>query len=77
VLGAGPGRAGSEPQEVGRAGSTSMIRGGQAIKDRYQSITKVDYRRESNYGTMEESTYLYTKEIRGGRAGHGSTDSTN
>jgi hypothetical protein len=32
MLGTGPGRAGSEPQGVGRAGSTSMIRRGQAIK---------------------------------------------
>jgi hypothetical protein len=35
VLGTGPDRAGSEPQGVGRAGSTSIIRMGQAIKDRY------------------------------------------
>jgi hypothetical protein len=39
VLGTGPGRAESEPQGVGRAGSISMIRRGPAIKDRYQSIT--------------------------------------
>jgi hypothetical protein len=35
MLGTGPDRAGSEPQGVDRAGSTSMIRRGQAIKDRY------------------------------------------
>jgi hypothetical protein len=64
LLGTDPGRAGSEPQGVSRAGSTSMIRRGQAIKDRYQSITWVDYGRESNYGTMGESPRLYTKEIR-------------
>jgi hypothetical protein len=39
VLGTGPGRAGSEPQGVGRAGSTSMIRRGRLSRDRYQSIT--------------------------------------
>jgi hypothetical protein len=39
VLGTGLGRAGSEPQGVSRAGSTSIIRRGQAIKDRYQLIT--------------------------------------
>jgi hypothetical protein len=33
----------------------------------YQSITWVDYGRESNYGTMKESSRLHTKEIRGDR----------
>jgi hypothetical protein len=40
----------------------------------HQSITWVDYGRESNYGTMEESSHLYTKEIRGDqgdRSDHG------
>jgi hypothetical protein len=34
----------------------------------YQSITWVDYGRESNYGTMEELSRLYIKEIRGDRS---------
>jgi hypothetical protein len=32
VLGTGPGRAGSEPRGVGRAGSTGMIRRGRLSK---------------------------------------------
>jgi hypothetical protein len=35
MLGTGLGRVGSEPQRVDRAKSTSMIRRGQAIKDKY------------------------------------------
>jgi hypothetical protein len=41
-----------------------MIKEEQNIKDRYQSIIWVNYGRESNYGTEEELSRLYTKEIR-------------
>jgi hypothetical protein len=39
VLETGLGGTGSEPQGVGRAGSTSMIRRGRLLRDRYQLIT--------------------------------------